>query len=234
MLRLNEVPASTGYGEPIAKFFKLADQVKVISAVTTDERFVPAEEKGAKGDPPGPYLLAVTSRGLALRTPLAPFRTASTKAGRRYVRLGDEGDRVVMAVVPSGEETVFLASRSGHVVHFPIAEVNVLSGAGKGVLGIKLGKGDVCLGGALSGNRFDALVVETTGGIRKDVRRGAYPATHRGGKGYEIVKRADLVRVLPHQIEQVNWDELDGGKPKPAERNGEAKNGDGHGRTLFE
>src|SRR5207248_6588460 len=167
-LRVNEVPASTGYGEPIAKFFKLADQVKVIGAVTTDGRFVPAEVKGAKGDPPGPYLLAVTSRGLALRAPLAPFRTASTKAGRRYVRLGDEGDRVVMAVVPSGEETVFLASRSGHVVHFPIAEVNVLSGAGKGVLGIKLGKGDVCLGGALSGNRFDALVVETTGGIRKE------------------------------------------------------------------
>src|SRR5205085_8668333 len=33
-LRVNEVPASTGYGEPIAKFFKLADQVKVIGAVT--------------------------------------------------------------------------------------------------------------------------------------------------------------------------------------------------------
>jgi DNA gyrase subunit A len=232
-LRINEVPASTGYGEPIAKFFKLADQVKVISAVTTDERFVPTEEKGQKGDPPGPYLLAVTSGGLALRAPLAPFRAASTKAGRRYVRL-PEGDRVVMAVVPSGEETVFLASQSGHVVHFPIAEVNVLSGAGKGVLGIKLGKGDVCLGGALSGNRFDALVVETTGGIRKEVRRGAYPATHRGGKGYEIVKRADLVRVVPPPIELVNWDELDGGKPKAAERNGEAKNGDGHGPTLFE
>ena len=35
-------------------------------------------------------------------------------------------------------------------------------------------------------------VVETTGGERKEIRRGDYPATHRGGKGYEIVKRADL------------------------------------------
>ena len=105
--------------------------------------------------------------------------------------------------------------------------VNVLSGAGKGVLGIKLGRNDVCLGGALSGNRFDALVVETTGGIRKEVRRGAYPATHRGGKGYEIVKRADLVRAVPPPIELVNWDEVEG---KSAKKDAE-KGGNG---SLFE
>ena len=28
-MRMNEVPASSGYGEPIAKFFRIADQVKV-------------------------------------------------------------------------------------------------------------------------------------------------------------------------------------------------------------
>jgi DNA gyrase subunit A len=234
-MRMNEVPASSGYGEPIAKFFKLADQVRIVNAVTTDERFVPAEEKGAKGDPPGPYLLVATARGMVLRAPLAPFRTASTKNGRRYVRLGGDGDRVVLATVPRGEDSMFLASRGGHVVHFPLEEVNVLSGAGKGVTGIKLGKGDVCLGGALSGNRFDALVVETTGGVRKEIRRGAYPATHRGGKGYEVVKRADLVRVVPPPIELVDWEQLDGGKAaaKAAERNGHAeRNGDG--ASLFE
>src|SRR5208282_5987409 len=39
-MRINEVPASSGYGEPLAKYFRLADQVKVISACTTDERFI--------------------------------------------------------------------------------------------------------------------------------------------------------------------------------------------------
>ena len=29
-MRVNEVPASSGYGEPLAKFFKLADQVRII------------------------------------------------------------------------------------------------------------------------------------------------------------------------------------------------------------
>jgi DNA gyrase subunit A len=223
-MRVNEVPASHGYGEPIAKFFKLADQVRIVNVVTTDERFIPMQEKGAKGDPPGPYLLVATAHGLVLRTPLVPFRTASTKNGRRYVRLAD-GDRVVLATVPRDEESMFLASRDGHVVHFALSEVNVLSGVGKGVIGIKLGKGDVCLGGALCGSRFDALVVETTGGVRKEIRRGAYPATHRGGKGYEIVKRADLLRVIPPPIELIDWEQLEA--DKPGERNGQSgRNGD--------
>ncbi len=38
-LRMLDVPASSGYGEPMAKFFRLADQVRIIAAVTTDERF---------------------------------------------------------------------------------------------------------------------------------------------------------------------------------------------------
>src|SRR5262249_41235377 len=157
----NEVPASSGYGEPIGKFFRLADQVRVLNSVTTDERFTPPEQSPKNGEPSPPYLLVVTAQGQTLRTPLAPFRTASTKVGRRYVRLVD-GDKVVLATVLKDEESLFLASASGHVIHFPIEGINVLSGAGKGVMGIKLKKGDACLGGALVSNRHDALVVETS------------------------------------------------------------------------
>ena len=53
-----------------------------------------------------------------------------------------EGDKVVLATVLRDEESLFLASQSGHVIHFPLSEVNVLSGAGKGVMGMKLGKGE--------------------------------------------------------------------------------------------
>jgi DNA gyrase subunit A len=231
-MRINEVPASTGYGEPIAKFFKLDDQVKVIAAMTTDERFIPAEEKGRRGDPPGPYILAATAHGMVMRTPLAPFRAASTKVGRRYARLSD-GDRMVMAAVPRDEETMFLASRAGHVIHFAIEEVNVLWSAGKGVLGIKLGDDDACLGGALIGtSRFDALKVETTGGRTLELHRGAYKPTHRGGKGYEVVKRADLVRVLPPEVVLVDWEQVEGGPSSNGKHreNGKAKDG----KTLFE
>lgn len=224
-MRVNDVPASSGYGEPITKFFKLDDRVRIVAVATTDTRFVPETVKGAKGDPPGPYLLVATAFGLTLRSPLAPFRAESTKNGRRYIKL-NEGDRVVLAQIVGDESTMFLAAASGHVIHFPISEVIVLSGVGKGVIGIKLEEKDECLGGALIGNRHDALCVETTGGKSLELRRGAYQPTHRGGKGYEVVKRADLVRVVPPPIHLVNWEEFEGKEPKPS-RNG-------HGKALFD
>ena len=247
-MRVNEAPASSGYGEPIAKYFRLTDQVKIIAAATTDERFTPQTlpplpgnpgrgvggEGSANGDPAGPYLLVVTVQGYTLRTPLAPFRTASTKVGRRYVRLSD-GDRVAMVAVLRDEESLFLASQSGHVIHFALPEVNILSGAGKGVMGIKLEKKDLCLGGALIGNRHDALIVETAGGKTMEFRRGAHPTTSRGGKGFEAVKRTKFVRVVPPPIELVDWDQVEGRekpKEKPAERNGDGKEGDQKG--LFD
>ena len=67
----------------------------------------------------GPYLLVVTAQGMTLRTPLAPFRTASNKLGRRFVKLND-GDKVVIAAVLKDEKSIFLASQTGHVIHFPI------------------------------------------------------------------------------------------------------------------
>src|SRR5205807_4741293 len=65
-MRINEVPASSGYGEPIQKFFRLGDQVRVVNAVTTDERFVPLDQPPANGEPAGPYLLVVTAQGQTL------------------------------------------------------------------------------------------------------------------------------------------------------------------------
>jgi DNA gyrase subunit A len=245
-MRINEVPASSGYGEPIAKFFRLADQVRVINAVTTDERFCPLSDsplptgKRSKSegrpqddeDPAGPYLLVVTAEGQTLRTPFLPFRTASTKVGRRYVRLNDR-DRAVLATVLRDEESLFLASAEGHVIHFPIDQINILSGVGKGVMGIKLMEGDSCLGGALISSRFDAMVMETAGGKTMEFRRGKYEITSRGGKGFQAVKRTTFVRVQPPPIELVDWDKVEGKdeeKGKGAKGNGKI----GESGSLFD
>ena len=225
-MRASEVPASSGYGEPITKFFKLDDQVKVIGAVTTDERFIPAEVKPASNDdPPGPYLLVVTRHGMTLRAPLTPFRTASNKLGRRYVKL-NAGDKVVMTAILLGdEESIFLASADGHIIHFRLDEINILSGVGKGVIGIKLDDDDKCLGGARITRKSQMLQVETSGGKVLEFT-GRHEVVGRGGKGFEAVKRASLVRVLPPAIELVNWDEVEG---KVSERNGK-----GGQANLFE
>jgi DNA gyrase subunit A len=222
-MRINEVPASSGYGEPIAKFFKLGDQVRMVGAVTTDVRFVPAETKPAKGDPPGPYLLVVTQQGLTLRAPLAPYRSESNKLGRRFVRL-NEGDRVVMVAVLTGQKTIFLASKSGHVIHFPVDQINVLAGVGKGVMGIKLLDDDICLGGALIAEKSDKMSVQTSADKVLEFSGSKYDVTSRGGKGFEAVKRSEFVCVLPPPIALVDWDEIEEKKKEPG------ANGQG---TLF-
>jgi DNA gyrase subunit A len=216
-LRINEVPASSGYGEPISKFVRLGEGARVIAAVSTDERFTPADAKPKNGEPPGPHLLVVTAQGQTLRTPFGPFRTASTVRGRQYVRL-NEGDRVVLVQLVRDEKTIMLASAGGHVLHFPLAEVNILAGVGKGVMGIKLEDGDTCLGGALLRNQNDALVVETTGGKRMEFY-GSRELTSRGGKGFAAVKRSEFARIVPPPIVLVDWDALEG-KTKEGQPNG--------------
>jgi DNA gyrase subunit A len=218
-MRIAEVPASSGYGEPLAKFFKLGDQVKLIGAVTCDERFTQLTEKPpTKEDPPGPYLLAITAQGMSLRTPLAPYRIESNKLGRRFARL-DEGDRVVLVAVTRGEKNMFLATAEGRVLQFPIAEINILAGAGKGVIGIKLQDGDICLGGTLLSQHVDRMQVETSNGTIQDFRGEKYEVTSRAGKGFEAIKRGGFTRVVPPPIQLVDWDEIEG-KKEPG-RNGQ-------------
>ncbi|MSU78943.1 MAG: DNA topoisomerase IV subunit A [Gemmataceae bacterium] len=225
-MRVNEVPASSGYGEPITKFFKLDDQVKVIAADTTDERFIPAEIKPAsKADPAGPYLLVVTRQGMTLRIPFTSYRMASTKVGRRFVKL-NEGDKVVMATILIGdEESIFLASSEGRILHFRIDEINVLAGVGKGVIGIKLDDSDTCIGGALITRKSQMLQVETSGGKTLEFT-GRHDTVSRGSKGFESVKRTSLTRIVPPAIELVNWDEVEGKVTEKASKPGQG--------TLFE
>jgi DNA gyrase subunit A len=206
-MRIHEVPASSGYGEPISKFFRLGEGARIVAALPTDPRFVPPEGQPSNGEPPPPYLVVVTAQGQVLRIPYAPFRSESTVRGRQYVRLG-EGDRVVFVQLQRDERSIFLASESGHVIHFPLDQINILSGVGKGVMGIKLDDGDRCLGAALIRNQNDMLVVETTGEKRMEFY-GSRELTSRGGRGIQAVKRTNFVRIVPSPIQLVNWDEIE-------------------------
>ncbi len=220
-IAVNQIPVSSGYGEPITKFFKIGDNIKIVGASTTDERFVPAVIKGGKDEPAGPYLLVATQFGMSLRTPLAPYRVPSTKNGRMFVKL-NEGDRVVMVhVVRESDKSLFLVSQDGHVLHTAIEEINLIAGVGKGVIGIKLDDDDACLGGAIITRPSDAFQVETSGGRTLDFT-GRQDLHGRGGKGFEAVKRASLTRIVPPAIELVNWDEIEGKAPKS------------NGKTLFD
>ena len=209
--RINDVPATSGFGDPLAKFFKLPDQVKVFAALGTDPRFAPADvaSKGLIQEPNGPFLFIATASGNVLRVPLTSYRVESTKVGRKFVKL-EPGDKAVFVQLVRDEIGVMLATKGGRVIHFALDEVNVLTGVGKGMVGIKLDEGDSVIGGTLtSTSRFDKLTVETENGKTQEFGTGAYPVVTRGGKGTKPGARTNFVRVVPQPITLVNWDEID-------------------------
>ncbi|MGL6072770.1 MAG: DNA gyrase/topoisomerase IV subunit A [Fimbriiglobus sp.] len=211
-MRANEIPASSGYGEPITKFFKMADQVKVIAAMTTDPRFTPAD-----GDDNRPHLVVALSNGYVFRLPFAAYRAESTKSGRKYAK-PETGDKVVMVRLVGEETGLMLASKNGHVIHFTLDEVNLLAGVGKGVIGMKLDDTDICLGGALVSdgkrNELNRISLEMDNGKTDDYTPERIKPIARGGKGERVRSRVEFVRVVPQPIELVNWDEIEGKMPK--------------------
>ena len=169
--RILDVPATTGYGEPIQKLFKLKDGERIVAAISLDPRVTGAlgetDEKRGKT-----YAVAATSDGYALSFGLLPFAEPSTRAGRRF---GVE--RV------NGGETLIAASKQRRALLCNVNEVNFLGGPGKGVILVKLEDDDALIGIKVSRGPRDVLTVETSRGGEQRIGPASYELTSRGGRG---------------------------------------------------
>jgi DNA gyrase subunit A len=198
--RIIDVPASTGYGEPVQKLFKLRDGERVIAAYSLDSRVIGNITARKEGEPPPVHALAVTSDGYSLRFGLEPFVEPSTRAGRRYARPSD-GVEVVGVARVTGYEVVIAATQEARAILCPAEEVNYLSGPGKGVILIKLtSKEDRVLGFVASSGERDLLRVETTRGGEQTISTAKYEVTGRGGKGRELLQRGQFTRIVPAEV----------------------------------
>jgi DNA gyrase/topoisomerase IV subunit A len=130
-----------------------------------------------------------------LRFGLDNFREVSTKSGRRYARPAD-GAEVTLAAVVSGDEIVIAASQNRRAMVCKINEINFLGGPGKGVLLIKLEKGDKLLAAITTTSDRDTLTVKTSMGGEQRLNTGRYKVTGRGGRGHEFVSRGQIVEVI--------------------------------------
>jgi DNA gyrase subunit A len=113
--------------------------------------------------------------------------------------------------VSDGHELVSIATRQGRCLVFPIDEVNVLSGAGKGVLAIKLVEGDRVAGFRLlervprkvaggevvwrPKDAMEGLEIETNRGRVEVVRPNKFGVAERGNRGREIIRVGYIARV---------------------------------------
>jgi DNA gyrase subunit A len=193
--RIIDVPASTGYGEPIQRLFKLKDGEKVVAALSLDARVVGNITPRKEGEEPPVHAVAVSSDGYALRFGLEPLVEPSTRSGRRFAR-PSEGAEIVNVARLTGGEIIIAATAHARGILCKATEVNYLSGPGKGVMLIKLGDDDRVLGAIASSGDRDLLTVETTRGAEQTISTGKYEVTGRGGKGRELLQRGQFTRIV--------------------------------------
>ena len=187
VIKVNDIAATTGYGDPAQKYFKFADGERIVTAMTLDPRaMVP------------PTLLAITRGGFGLRFASVQHNEVTTKAGRRYARPKD-ADEVLAVVACNDGDVVVVATRKGHVLHCKADEIAKLEGAGRGVTVIKTADDDAVIG-FISGAKSDVLALETEkSGKKFDIKADPKQVKARGGKGFQIIKRAQL-QVVPKPV----------------------------------
>jgi DNA gyrase subunit A len=224
-MRANDIPLTTGHGEPIGKHFAFEDREHVIGVVCHDPRCLPdvsaapappagpvqamlgGELATLNGDGPTsglplpPYAIALTAAGKVLRFALSAHSGVSTRKGRSVVRLDPafKEDKVIGVETTDGTENVCLATRLARVLIFPVSEANVVAGTAKGVTAVKLDSKDAVIGFALANKMREGLTVRTNRGSTQIVRATKYPVTSRGGRGYGILQRGSLDAVIPEE-----------------------------------
>lgn len=217
VMRVDGVPSTTGYGEPVQRFFSLSDGERVIGVISHDARhrsFLQAALPVAE-DPPPPWALAMSSRGRVLRFALAPHEEPSNKSGRKFARVAD-GDAIFTVYrLTGGEDNVALCTREGRAMLFPIDEAPLLKAPGRGTTGITLREGDEVMAVELVAGSLAGPTVTTEGGRSFVVRERKFGVSKRGTRGKVVLKRGTIDHWARHPILRLDPDEMQSVAPPP-------------------
>jgi DNA gyrase subunit A len=111
-----------------------------------------------------------------------------------------EGEEIVEVMLVSGNEVVITATRGGRVLLCKVDEINFLGGPGRGVKVMKVGKNDRVIGFTVSRGENEGLIVIRDNGKRIPILPKKYRVTSRAGKGFEVIKRGSLAKILRPEV----------------------------------
>ena len=177
-LRSVEIPERerTAKGIPIVNLLPL-QAGETIQAII-DTREFPGER----------FLFFVTKSGQVKKTAFDAYNS-SRRDGLIALNL-KEGDELVRVIETSGDDDIFIISRSGQVIRFNEKEVRPMGRTAAGVRGMKLKAGDEVVS-ADPGNDDDALLLVSDAGYAKRTQIAHFPRKGRGTQGVIGVKITD-------------------------------------------
>jgi DNA gyrase subunit A len=133
----------------------------------------------------GRFVLMVTQNGIVKKTELNAYANPR-RAGVRAINI-DEGDRLVAAALTTDDQELFLATREGLSLRFPVSSVREVGRVARGVIGIRLYKDDAVVGmEILSGG--NSILTLTQNGYGKKSSVEDYRVGSRGNKGIYTIK----------------------------------------------
>ncbi|MFI5396190.1 MAG: DNA topoisomerase (ATP-hydrolyzing) subunit A [Candidatus Binatia bacterium] len=192
VMRVGTVPATTGYGEPVQSTLNFKDGERVVAATLVSGANGEGEGQGAPGQGAGRWLVA-TAGGMGFFC--KPDLSETTKSGRRFARTKD-GDEVIV-VVPADGELITAATADGKVLVFPAEELAELSGVGRGVILMRVDKGDRLIGAVCHAADSPPIAVAEDGSER---RFHLPEPAHRAQKGRKALKRFKAVELVSRTV----------------------------------
>ena len=199
--RLIDIPATTGYGEPVQRIFKLKDGERIVAVLSLDPRIARGIRSTKRRMVPLTHAVAISSDGFGLRFSLEAFIEPSTRSGRRFSKLNKSNEIVGVSIIADRNTIIIAATQQARAMLCRADELNFLSGPGKGVLFMRLNReSDRILGFTTSNTNREVLTVETNRGASQTISNAKYGVVGRGGKGRILLKRGTFTKIVPRPI----------------------------------
>jgi DNA gyrase subunit A len=185
-IRVYEIPEAgrAARGKAAVNLVQLRPDEKITSAIAI-KTFEEAKGKETA-------LLMATRNGTVKKTVLSEFADIR-KSGIIAITL-EEGDVLVDVkhVVDDKKQEVLMGTKDGMCIRFPVEQVRPIGRSGKGVRGMRLGKGDQVVGMELTtpGDR-QTLVTACENAYGKRTELSEYRDQNRGGGGVITIKTTD-------------------------------------------
>ena len=130
------------------------------------------------------YLVFATRNGIIKKTALSAYSNVRVN-GIRAINL-DEDDELISTRLSDGSQTIMIATANGQACRFNEKETRPMGRVTRGVIGIRLGKGDKVVSMAIVGEEGNLLTITENGfGKRSPIQE--YRKTHRGSKGVRTI-----------------------------------------------
>ena len=184
-LRVHEVPERdrTAKGTAINNLIDIASGEHITAVFVRPE----SEDEEAR------YMLMGTKRGHIKKTAIKEYANVR-RNGLIAINL-QQGDELLYVSPTSGHDDVIIATQLGKAIRFSESEVRAMGRDTMGVIGMRLGKGDLVAGMGIVKEGADLLVV-TEKGYGKRTPLSEYPSHHRAGQGVFTLKVTDRIGKL--------------------------------------